>query len=743
MNQTFSRIRPKTTDSKIRNSSNHQLISQLFQQINSYYEQEEKPRPKTQSRQRKIIPLNYSQSDTYDPTDNLIDRLCPTIQQDAKFIFIKTRERALRQPSSGSRRKKMIEEPKFQLNPIKKTTIIQEISEQTAPPKKTIEQKTEHSFYLVKQLHINIQFYQYALNNEKRQNEIIQLQFQLTFYFAIKYTCQILMSHPSTLLEYQPAKQPNPNIIKLLTQHQDLFLIQNQPPSTLGAPYPLKLDAKEMLIEVQPDQKFTHPKYFQKDNKVQKITKQPSQPASTIFVESGLCDPNKKAWYYLDEAQKSQGPFTSAEIDQLITKGTINMQTKVALETLDKLVRVEKIIQAVNKKKEADQKLKEAQKQKSEEQNQQKSLDSPTKIEKQEELKLQQIKQKEEQGIDFEIDYSKIKQNIQIGQWAKPLVAQPIQVKVTKAFTNNPQQSKQQQKQTNKPTERKRSDNKSMHVEGNKGNLYQKKGYERQEEVILEAKPKEESDATINQEVQDYLKKLDSKKPEKAKEETQQQPEKQPPQQQTQVPKTQKLKTEPPKQEQKLQTKQQVEKVDSADEEWEIVGAKKNTQTKKDQQQKQTTKVEQQTTQLKKQEQQQQQQQQQQKQELKQEQKQEQQQQQDEEDDDEDEDGWQTVGASNKDKKKPVNKKIQQKNSHIPGFAVEIKTDSITISSGSAKKPPPQKQKKPEPVQQQQPQQSQPQNQPQNNQNDDDDEGWIEVEVGQAPKKVTQSKKGK
>ncbi|CAD8078304.1 unnamed protein product [Paramecium sonneborni] len=154
MNQTFTKIRPKTTDSKIRNSSHHQLISQLFQQINSYYDQDEKQRPKTQTRQRKMIPLNYSASETYDPTDNLVDRLCPSIQQDAKFVFIKTRERALRQPSSGLRRKKKNEEPKFQLNPIKKTTIIQEITEQPAPPKKTIEQKTDHSFYIVNSINM-------------------------------------------------------------------------------------------------------------------------------------------------------------------------------------------------------------------------------------------------------------------------------------------------------------------------------------------------------------------------------------------------------------------------------------------------------------------------------------------------------------------------------------------------------------------------------------------------------------
>ncbi|CAD8163981.1 unnamed protein product [Paramecium octaurelia] len=154
MNQTFSKIRPKTTDSHTRNSSHHQLISQLFQQINSYYEQEEKPRPKTQSRQRKIIPFNYSQSNTYDPTDNLIDRLYPTIEQDAKFVFIKTRERAMRKPPSGKSRKKMNEEPKFQLNPIKKPTLIEEIDQQTIPPKKTIEQKTDNSFYLLNSIHM-------------------------------------------------------------------------------------------------------------------------------------------------------------------------------------------------------------------------------------------------------------------------------------------------------------------------------------------------------------------------------------------------------------------------------------------------------------------------------------------------------------------------------------------------------------------------------------------------------------
>ncbi|CAD8077589.1 unnamed protein product [Paramecium sonneborni] len=126
------------------------LIDILIISINiSYYEQEEKARPKTQARQRKMIILNNSTLDTYDSTENLIDCLCPSIQQDAKFVFIKTREQALRQPFSVQRRKKLDEKPKYQLNAKKKTIIIKEITEQPVPFKKTIEQKIDHSFYIV------------------------------------------------------------------------------------------------------------------------------------------------------------------------------------------------------------------------------------------------------------------------------------------------------------------------------------------------------------------------------------------------------------------------------------------------------------------------------------------------------------------------------------------------------------------------------------------------------------------
>ncbi len=41
------------------------------------------------------------------------------------------------------------------------------------------------------------------------------------------------------------------------------------------------------------------------------------------------------------------GPLSSNEMDQLYQKGSINDETKVAFETLDKFVRIQKILKLI------------------------------------------------------------------------------------------------------------------------------------------------------------------------------------------------------------------------------------------------------------------------------------------------------------------------------------------------------------------------------------------------------------
>ncbi|KAM3129562.1 hypothetical protein pb186bvf_018313 [Paramecium bursaria] len=351
----------------------------------------------------------------------------------------------------------------------------------------------------------------------------------------------------SKLLEFQPVKESS-DIAAIRKIYLAYFSTDFLKPTTLNT-QPLQIDPKEVFIEIPPEKQGIHPQITRRQQK--------------IFQQSGFCDDIlKPVWYYKDEKNQAFGPINSKQMDYFLNKGVINVQTRVAFQTLDKFVKVEKIVAIVQQKAQPQKRLQteeapvlttvqQTQPIKQEikikqpfkytgltidfdlklwfykngndvkgpistieidkmyENNQ---LTEDTKIGFQDQskwVKLDQILSLAHKGYEeqykaqpaiekkkdeFVLDYSKVQYNVITGDWAKPnLVSRPI---VAVVINNDP-----------KPAERKRADNKSTHVEGNQGNLYTKKGYQKQnQEVIYEEDTKQKQ-----KEVQDYLQKLDQK----------------------------------------------------------------------------------------------------------------------------------------------------------------------------------------------------------------------------------------